>query len=254
MCCTVSPAKIRVCKQYAKLLTSLETRRTGITYASINYGWIKRSGVKMRENNMSKELDLAKRLVELLSNKEEKRGVKIELSELEVGDIFETNKRKYVVLEQVDGIGTKIMSLDFILEDEMFDDTEIDYKKSQLKKKCEIEILKDFEKEFGAENIVEHEVDLTTVDNQKCFGTVDCKVRPLTFDEARKYNEILVRSELPDWYWTCTAWSTADRGWKKSIAVVCPSGNFIRNECLSGGGVRPVCILKSNIFVSKVEE
>lgn len=203
---------------------------------------------------MSKELDLAKQLVELLSSKEEKEVSRTDLSELEVGDIFETDKRKYVVLEQLDNIGTKIMSLDFILENEKFDDTESDYKKSQLKKKCDIEILKDFEKEFGAENIVEHEADLTTVDNQKSFGTVDCKVRPLTFDEARKYNEILVRSELPDWYWTCTAWSTDDRGWEKSIAVVCPSGLIVRYRCSDDDGVRPVCILKSNIFVSKVKE
>lgn len=201
---------------------------------------------------MSKALELAKQLVEKLSKLKENTTSKVRLSALKVGDIFETDKRKYVVLEQLDNIGTKIMSLDFILETEMFDDTEIDYKKSQLKKKCEIEILKDFEKEFGAENIVEHEADLTTVDNQKCFGTVDCKVRPLTFDEARKYNEILVRSELPDLYWTCTAWSTADRGWKKSIAVVCPSGDINGFSCSSCNGVRPVCILKSNVCVKKI--
>ena len=172
----------------------------------------------MRGNNMSKALDLAKQLVALLSNKEEKEGSKVELSELESGDIFETDKRKYVVLEQVEGIGTKIMSLDFVLENKKFDDTEIDYKKSKLKKKCDTEILEDFESEFGKENLVEPEVDLTTVDNQKCFGTVNCKVRPLTFDEARQYNDILVRSKLPDWYWTCTAWSTDDRGWKKKYS------------------------------------
>ena len=44
---------------------------------------------------------------------------------------------------------------------------------------------------------------------------------------------------------------TADRGLKYSIAVVSPSGNFNFNFCGSDGGVRPVCILKSNIFVSK---
>jgi len=208
----------------------------------------------MKENNMSKALDLAKQLVALLSNKEEKEGSKVELSELESGDIFETDKRKYVVLEQVEGIGTKIMSLDFVLENEKFDDTEIDYKKSKLKKKCDTEILEDFESEFGKENLVEHEVDLTTVDNQKCFGTVNCKVRPLTFDEARQYNDILVRSKLPDWYWTCTAWSTKERGMGISIAVVCPSGNIIGINCFNNDGVRPVCILKSNIFVSKVEK
>ena len=36
--------------------------------------------------------------------------------------------------------------------------------------------------------------------------------------------------------------------------VVSPSGNFNCFNCNNGNGVRPVCILKSNLFVSKVEE
>lgn len=203
-----------------------------------------------KTNEILKSVKQIVRLLEseLLMN----NSLKVKICTLKQGDIFETNKRKYVVLEQVDGIGTKIMSLDFVLENENFDYTEIDYKKSQLKKKCDTEILNDFNEEFGIVNIVEDNVDLTTVDGQKCFGTVDCKVRPLTFDEARKYNEILVRSELPDWYWTCTAWSIAGRGWSKGIVGVCPSGVFRLDDCYSDCGVRPVCILKEGVFVSKV--
>lgn len=83
---------------------------------------------------------------------------------------------------------------------------------------------------------------------------VDAKVRPLTFDEARKYNDLLVNKDLPDWYWTCTAWSTEERGWGNSVAVVSPSGYVSLNRYYYGRGVRPFCILKSNIFVSKVTE
>ena len=104
----------------------------------------------------------------------------------------------------------------------------------------------------GADNVVEHEVDLTSVDMQNEFGTCICKVRPITFDEARKYNDLLVNKDLPDWYWTCTPWSTNERGWHWSVAVVCPSGDFdCSNHYDFGRGVRPFCILKSNIFVSK---
>lgn len=203
---------------------------------------------------MSKALELAKQLVELLSEQTEIEASNVELSKLKPGDVFETDKRKYVVLEQISGIGTKIISLDLVLEDEKFDDDKIDYKESKLKRKCDNEILADFEQEFGKENIVEHEIDLTTVDGQKCFGTVQCKIRPLTFDEIREYNKILVRPELPHWYWTCTAWSSADRGWPRTMAVACPSGYFSWCNCDVGSGVRPVCILKSDIFVSKAEE
>ena len=86
------------------------------------------------------------------------------------------------------------------------------------------------------------------------MGTVDCKIRPITFDEAREYTDITPNNDLNDWYWTLSPWSTEERGWKKSIAIVSPSGVIYSNCFDNVNGVRPVCILKSNIFVSKVEE
>lgn len=201
-------------------------------------------------NKTDKILELVKQIAGLLENKN--NSSKVEIRTLKQGDIFETDKRKYIVLEQFIGM-TEIISLDFVLKDEKFDDTEIDYKKSQLKKKCDTEILKDFEEEFGSNNIIEHSVALTTLDGQKCFGVIRSKVRPLTFDEARKYNEILARYELPDWYWTCTAWSTADRGWSTAIAVVCGFGGIYTRNCDLYYGVRPICFLKNDVLVSKVE-
>lgn len=150
------------------------------------------------------------------------------------------------------GDTTKIISLDLVKENVKFGDN-TDYNKSNVKKMCDTEILKDFEEEFGAENIEEHTVDIITVDGQK-IGVVKCKVRPLTFDEARKYTELTPNDELDDSYWTCSAWSTVERGWKYALAVVSPSGLIVGYSCNYGSGVRPVCILKSNLFVSKVEE
>ena len=107
-----------------------------------------------------------------------------------------------------------------------------------------------FENEFGAENIDEHITDVFSVDMQK-YDSYMGKIRLLTFDEARKYNELIVNEELPRWWWTMTPWSTEKRGWKYGVAVVSPSGNFDYYVCNRINGVRPVCILKSNIFVSK---
>jgi hypothetical protein len=86
---------------------------------------------------------------------------------------------------------------------------------------------------------------------QKEFEDVSAKVRPITFDEARLYNDLLVNEDLYNWWWTLTPWSTAKRGYKYGIAVVCPSGRIGNYICDNDGGVRPFCILKSNIFVSK---
>ena len=128
-----------------------------------------------------------------------------------------------------------------------FDDDTTDYNKSSLKKLCDTEILKDFEEEFGKENIETDIVDLITVDGQK-IGETECKVRPLTFDEARKYTELTPNDELDDYYWTCSALSTVERGWEYAIDIVSPSGfvsNYIYDD---SNGVRPVCIFSSSIF------
>nr|DAH41895.1 MAG TPA: hypothetical protein [Caudoviricetes sp.] len=200
--------------------------------------------------NNKEILQKAKELVELLEKQE--KSCRVRLSELNPGDIFQTTgKRKYKVLEQY-GDTTKIISLDLVKENVEFGDTS-DYKTSKVKKMCDTEILKDFEEEFGAENIETHTADIITADGQK-LGTVDCKIRPITFDEARGYTDITPNPCLNDWYWTLSSWSTKERGWEKALAVVSPSGSFVSHGYYCSFGVRPVCILKSNIFVSKAEE
>ena len=200
--------------------------------------------------NNKEILQKAKELVELLEQQEE--AGKVELSMLKRGDVFQTTgKRKYKVLEQY-GDTTKIISLDLVKKNVEFGDTS-DYKTSKVKKLCDIEILKDFEEEFDAENIETHTADIITADGQK-LGTVDCKIRPITFDEAREYTDITPNNDLNDWYWTLSPWSTEERGWSRSLSVVSPSGYIYSYYYDYDFGVRPVCILKSNIFVSKVEE
>lgn len=200
--------------------------------------------------NNKEILQKAKELVELLEKQEE--ADKVALSMLKRGDVFQTTgKRKYKVLEQY-GDTTKIISLDLVKENVEFGDTS-DYKTSKVKKMCDTETLKDFEEEFGAENIETHTADIITADGQK-LGTVDCKIRPITFDEAREYTDITPNNDLNDWYWTLSPWSTEERGWSKSLTVVSPSGGIRIISLNFDNGVRPVCILKSNIFVSKVEE
>ena len=200
--------------------------------------------------NNKEILQKAKELVELLEKQEE--SGKVELSTLKRGDVFQTTgKRKYMVLEQYEDT-TKIISLDLVKENVEFGDTS-DYKTSKVKKLCDTEILKDFEKEFGAENIETHTADIITADGQK-LGTVDCKIRPITFDEARGYTDITPNPCLNNWYWTLSPWSTKEHGWEKVCTVASPSGNFSGNYYDDEFGVRPACILKSNIFVSKAEE
>ena len=200
---------------------------------------------------MDKVLKLAKELVAAIEEEGQKN--KVMLKDIQAGEKFDTGIGRFIVLEQKEDCAV-IITEGLYRKNEEFDDDCTDYKKSSLRELCDGEILNEFVAEFGEDNICENEAGLVTVDGQEVFGKLLTKVRPVTFDEGRKYNELLVNKELPDWYWTCTSWSTAERDWPYSVAVVSPSGSISSNGCNGSNGVRPLCILKSNIFVSRVEE
>lgn len=199
----------------------------------------------------SNVLELAKKLVAAIEKEDQKN--KVMLKDIPVGGKFDTGIGRFIVLEQKENY-TAVITEDLYREDVKFDDDCTDYKKSSLRELCEGEILNEFVAEFGEDNICENEAGLVTVDGQKVFEKLLTKVRPLTFDEARECNDLLVNKDIPDWYWTCTPWSTKERGCGYSVAVVSPSGCVNGDYCRVGRGVRPFCILKSNIFVSKGEE
>lgn len=200
---------------------------------------------------MDKVLKLAKELVAAIEEEGQKN--KVMLKDIPAGGKFETGIGRFLVLKQKADC-TVVITEGLYRKNEEFDDDCTDYKKSSLRELCDGEILNEFVAEFGEDNICENEAGLVTVDGQEVFGKLLTKVRPLTFDEAREYNDLLVNKDLPDWYWTCTSWSTAERDWPYSVAVVSPSGCFGSNGYGYCDGVRPLCILKSNIFVSRVEE
>lgn len=201
---------------------------------------------------MKKEiLNKAKELMEMLLEEEKKGDVR--LSEIPVGGKFDTGIGRFIVLEQK-GEKTAVITEELYRKDVRFDDDSNEYFASELSDLFEEEIFPEFKEEFGAENLCDATTSLVTVDMQNKDEELHAKARPLTFEEARKYNELLVNKDLPDWYWTCTAWSTEERGWPYSVAVVSPGGHICRNDFYNCDGVRPFCILKSNIFVSKVEE
>ena len=199
----------------------------------------------------SNVLELAKKLVAAIEEEDWKN--KVMLKDIPVGGKFDTGIGRFIVLEQKED-STVVITEGLYREDVKFDDDCTEYRRSSLRELCEGEILNEFVAEFGEDNICENEAGLVTVDGQEVSGRLLTKVRPLTFDEAREYNDLLVNKDLPDWYWTCTPWSTKERGWEYSVAVASPSGSIDSIIYDDGYGVRPFCILKSNIFVSKVEE
>lgn len=199
----------------------------------------------------SNVLELARKLVAAIEKEEQKN--KVMLKDIPVGGKFDTGIGRFIVLEQKED-STAVITEELYREKVKYDNDSNKYFESKLSDLFEKEIYPEFEREFGTGRFCDAPASLTTVDMQNKNSILHARVRPLTFDEARKYNELLVNKNLPDWYWTCTPWSTKERGWEYSVAVLSPSGGIIVNYCNCSYGVRPFCILKSNIFVSKVEE
>lgn len=104
----------------------------------------------------------------------------------------------------------------------------------------------------GADNLVEHTVDLTSDDGLKDYGKIRRRASLLTADLYRRYVDVLDERKIDKWWWLATPHSTARHDNALWVKCVSPSGNVSRDSYDGdGGGVRPFCILKSNIFVSK---
>ena len=200
---------------------------------------------------MIEAIKLVEKALEILKSEEKKE--KVVLRSLKPGETFMIGEHEFIVLKQ-NYETTNVISKNLMAENVQFDGDTRDYNKSALKKYIDEKIKPIILENVGAGNLVEHSVPLTSVDNQNEFNDCICDVRPITFDESREYNDLLVNEDLPDCYWTITPWSTAERGWKYYISVVSPSGIIFNYDCCNSYGVRPFCILKSNIFVSKGEK
>lgn len=199
-------------------------------------------------------LEMARDLVAKLEAEEKEK--KVQLKDLKPGETFMIGEHEFIVLNQ-DAFclvpTTHVVSKNLILENVMFDPDTRNYSDSNLKVRIEKEILPIIEGEVGSENIVENVRDLRSVCGDNEFGMFISKVRPMTFDEVRKYHEFIPNEDLDDWWWTCTPWGSDKNGNARTIATVSPSGRICNYSCNCNNGVRPFCILKSDIFVSKGE-
>ena len=160
----------------------------------------------------------------------------------EIGDRFEFKGIKFTCLDKVKGC--YLVIADFLDEKYKFDEESNNWKDSKLRN-----ILSgSFVDEIGRENLVVIERDLTSLDGLKDYGKTYDLVSILTADEYKKYRSLLPNTG--EWWWLCTPWSTKSNGYESSVAVVAPGGRIGNNDCYGDNGVRPVCILKSEIFES----
>lgn len=171
---------------------------------------------------------------------------KMVLSSVKVGDIIND---KYIVLEHFSDGTTAVIRKD-LLEDSMeFGDSNNDWRESNVRKYINDDYLKEIEKEFGVDNIVEHTTNLLSMDGLDDYRTCRDKVGLLDIDQYRKYRKVL-GNNMDSWWWLLTPDSTPS-GWSaRCVRCVDCGGCVGYRGCDYSGSVRPFCILKSSIFIS----
>lgn len=170
------------------------------------------------------------------------------LGDVPAGDIVGIGSYDFIVLDHNDG-ETRLLMKGLYKEDVKFG-PDNNYKNSDVKKICD-KFAKELEDLVGSDNIISHKVDLTSLDGLRTYDACYAKCSPMTFDMARSYVDILDRYKLDQYWWLCTPWSTPEHGYSSAVCVVSPSGGIYDNYYgCDVIGVRPFCILESDIFVS----
>lgn len=177
---------------------------------------------------------------------------KKKLCEIAIGKTFKGSDGVERILLDLLPNGTALtLTRGFVFEDMQFDINSNNYAESSIRRRLETEKLPELEKTFGADNVVEFEIDLTSDDGLDTYGKIKTKYGLLTAEQYRKYTRLIAQYKVDDWWWLATADSTTERNDSIWIRCVACGGYMGGSLCDDFGGVRAVCILKSDIFVSE---
>lgn len=171
------------------------------------------------------------------------------LEKVGVGEVF--NIAGFDFIKFYDENGNTVAVAKDCLFDSIFGDNN-NFAKSKILNKLKKEVLSKIEAEIGAENIVEHEVDLLSLDGSDKWGKLKTKISLPTFDFYRKHVKIFDKYKLDKWWWLATPDTTTDHcSHDYWVSCVSPGGYLYFNiSDYDGSGVRPFLIFVSSIFVS----
>ena len=166
---------------------------------------------------------------------------------IEIGTTKNIGGEEFIVLDVLES-GVLCLSKDFAYTDTMFDSNSNNYANSSIRKLLNTEYFKKLADAVGEENIIETEIDLTSDDGLDDYGKVTDKVGLLTADMYRKYNRIVEKYPVNDWWWLATPWSTPRRDYRFSVRCVHCNGTMDISNCYVDLGVRPFLIFNPSIF------
>lgn len=172
----------------------------------------------------------------------------IKLADIPVGETFKVGKYEFIVLEHSKDT-TAVILKDLLFESKEFG-KDNNYKASYVDDLCG-DFADEISEIIGKDNLIEHTVDLTSDDGLKDYGKIKRSMSLLTADLYRRYVEILDKYKVKKWWWLATAFSTPKHDPDNWVKCVSPSGYIYNSHYFNNDGVRPFCILNSNIFVSK---
>lgn len=93
------------------------------------------------------------------------------------------------------------------------------------------------------------ELDLTTDDGLKDYGTCTVTIFLLTVDQYRRNRDVIPNAD--DWWWLSTAFSTKSNGYESLARYVYADGTLNRSNAYLGDlGLRPACYLDSDLLIS----
>ncbi len=101
----------------------------------------------------------------------------------------------------------------------------------------------------GANAFLESELDLTTDDGLKDYGTCTVTIFLLTVDQYRRNRDVIPNAD--DWWWLSTAFSTKSNGYESLARRVLTDGTLGWSYAYLGHyGLRPACYLDSDLLIS----
>lgn len=171
-----------------------------------------------------------------------------QLADIPIAETFKVADIEWIKFYEFDG-WVAVVAKDAVFTSEFGNDNNL--ANSKALKKLKKDILSKIEKAIGSDNIKEFETDLTALDGVKTHGKVTSKISLPTLDFYRQYVDIFDKYKLDKWWWLATPWSALPHYDSSSVLCVSPCGGVDYYNYDNDYGVRPFCIFKSSIFVSR---
>ena len=171
------------------------------------------------------------------------------LKSLERGQVFMAGGFSWIVIEHSQR-GTLALMEKCLMDAEFDKENSNDWRRSSSRRYLNENFLRVLEDNgLGSDSIVETEIDLTSDDGLKDYGTSRDKIFLLTADMYRRNRDVI--KPIGKCWWLITPHSTPTAGYTRHVR--CVSSNGSMNDIYVGHGywgLRPALILKSDILIS----